>query len=138
MPLRPDKILDNGEITSSFERHRQRNSAGVDIDARGLPEGSKADVRSPVAGKVTGIGESWGRVTITDSTGNRHEFIHLDFSKGRVKVGDTVQPGDRIGAIGHTVPAGRPSVNDHVHYQIKSPSNAHINPETFDFEGEGS
>ena len=140
MPLNPGDVVTGGEITSSFDQHqnRPRPSAGVDIDRRGLPEGSRVEVRSPVAGTVTRVSERWGMVRITDSAGNNHEFIHLSTSEPTVGLGEPVSVGDRIGAMGNTVPAGNPPVRDHVHYQIKDPAGNNLNPETFDYESNAS
>ena len=140
MPLNPKDVVEDGEITNTYNQHTSRTkpSAGVDVDKRGLPEGARADVHTPVGGTVTKISPNWGMVQITDSDGNKHEFVHLDLSAPHVTVGTAVSPGDRIGAMGNTVPDGVTTPKDHVHYQIKSSTGTNINPETFDFDSRGS
>lgn len=131
--LNPTSILDNGVVTSSHVAHQARKnpSAGVDIDDATLSEGSQAPVRSPVSGRVTLSGGSYGTVEIVDSAGNRHRLLHL--SDTTVAVGSEVQAGDQIGNLGNTVPSGSTPVRDHVHYQIQDANGDFVDPEQFNF-----
>lgn len=129
--FKPDRMLTNGEVTATHQQHQARGSAGIDIDARGLPEGSRAPVRSLVSGRVTISGGRYGTVEVTDNQGNRHRVLHLDSQD--VEVNENVNRGDVIGRMGNTVPDGATTVRDHVHYQIKDPNNEFIDPDDFDF-----
>ena len=126
----PSKILEGGVVTSTHEQHQSRTkpSAGVDIDAPHLNEGSKAPVKSMTDGKVTAVNPRSGFVQITDGDGYKHEYVHLNLSEPHVKEGQTVKAGDQIAALGNTG-----TTKDHVHYQVKSPTNSHVNPQSFTY-----
>ncbi|QZP34359.1 peptidoglycan DD-metalloendopeptidase family protein [Pseudomonas sp. DR48] len=84
-------------------------------------------VYAPIAGVVTFTGGTYGTIKIKDAEGNSHEILHT--SSHIVSVGATVAAGDEIGAMGGQGPNGAAQYPRHVHYQMKSPTNALISPE---------
>lgn len=106
-----------GFLTSSFGWRRAplsgatRLHQGLDIStAIGTP------VRSPARGAITfsGWDGAYGIcITIDHGGGISTRYAHL--SKSAVKVGDYVQRGDVIGAVGNT---GR-STGPHLHYEVR-------------------
>jgi murein DD-endopeptidase MepM/ murein hydrolase activator NlpD len=114
-----------GYLTSSFGWRRSptfgasRMHQGLDISNRiGTP------VRAPARGSVTfsGFDGAYGIcITIDHGNGIVTRYAHL--SKSSVKVGDYVQRGDVIGAVGNT---GR-STGPHLHYEVRV-NGAPVNP----------
>jgi hypothetical protein len=82
-------------------------------------------IRSPVDGIVENAGEgAFGRIAVRDSNGFLHEILHTD--KRHVAVGDPVAAGQLIGTMGSTG-----SQQQHVHYQLKTPTGQVIDPSAF-------
>lgn len=102
---------------------------GVDFNYPGGQSGinlTNPAVYSPITGVVTGVGGTWGWVTIRDVNGNSHEILHLDSQV--VTVGQTIRAGEQIGTMGDTAPYDLP---EHVHYQLKGSDNELVNPVTW-------
>lgn len=97
--------------TSGFGPRWGRMHNGTDFAGRhGLPIHATADGTVIRAGRQSGYGNI---VTIKHAFGLETRYAHL--SKIRVKVGDRVSRGDRIGDMGNT---GR-STGTHLHYEIR-------------------
>lgn len=114
-----------GYLTSSFGWRRAplsgatRMHKGLDIST---PTGTP--VRAPARGEVTfsGWDGAYGIcITIDHGGGITTRYAHL--AKAAVKVGDYVQRGDVIGAVGNT---GR-STGPHLHYEVRV-KNVPVNP----------
>lgn len=76
-------------------------------------------VHSPVDGVVENAGAGgFGRISIRDGNGNRHEILHTHSQQ--VAVGDRVIAGQPIGTMGNmgVVTPGVESGDHHVHYQL--------------------
>ena len=108
---------------------------GVDIAA---PTGT--EVPAFAGGTVTDVRTNVGRtsspsygnyVIVTDPSGQKHRYSHL--SQSWVKVGDTVQSGQRIGAIGATGSVYSQSGGDpsHLDYRITDAYNKYVNPSQY-------
>lgn len=115
-------------FTSGFGYRRDpktggsRMHAGTDFaGARGTPIHSTADGTVVQAGWHSGYGNL---ITIRHAFGIETRYAHL--SQIRVKVGQTVSRGDRIGDMGNT---GR-STGTHLHYEVRLSGRA-VNPMTY-------
>jgi murein DD-endopeptidase MepM/ murein hydrolase activator NlpD len=106
-------------FTSGFGRRWGRMHNGSDFAApHGTPIYATADGVITKAGWATGYGRL---IKIKHDFGIETRYAHL--SKIRVKVGQKVSRGDRIGDMGNT---GR-STGTHLHYEIRVNGNA-VNP----------
>ena len=106
-------------FTSGFGRRWGRMHYGSDFAApHGTPIYATADGVITKAGWATGYGRL---IKIKHDFGLETRYAHL--SKIRVKVGQKVSRGDRIGDMGNT---GR-STGTHLHYEIRVNGNA-VNP----------
>ena len=106
-------------FTSGFGRRWGRMHYGSDFAApHGAPIYATADGVITKAGWATGYGRL---IKIKHDFGIETRYAHL--SKIRVKVGQKVSRGDRIGDMGNT---GR-STGTHLHYEIRVNGNA-VNP----------
>lgn len=74
-------------------------------------------VYCPFAGKVEIAGGGYGTVAVRDSKGLLHSFLHNTTIK--VKVGQSITPGQMVALMGGKGPAKPFQV--HVHYQIRNP-----------------
>jgi murein DD-endopeptidase MepM/ murein hydrolase activator NlpD len=96
--------------------------SGLDIAApRGTPIYATADGVVTISGRQGGYGRM---VKIRHAFGFETVYAHL--SRTRVKVGQRIGSGDRIGDMGST---GR-STGNHVHYEIRI-DNKPVNPVKF-------
>ena len=92
------------------------------------------DIISPVAGTVksstiildkNNITWEWGNyVRVDDSEGMRYFFCHMD--SRAVKVGDKVQVGDKLGAMGNT----GYSFGAHCHFEVRV-NGDRVNPRSY-------
>lgn len=90
------------------------------------------DIISPVDGVVksstiildkNNLTWEWGNyVRVDDSEGMRYFFCHMD--SRAVKVGDKVQVGDKLGAMGNT----GYSFGAHCHFEVRTAKNIRVNP----------
>jgi peptidoglycan hydrolase-like protein with peptidoglycan-binding domain len=101
-----------GPIADGFGPRGNRFHAGVDYPAkRGTPVGAAA------AGRVTYAGWSaggWGYlVTVRHSSGVQTMYAHL--SRVAVRVGQWVEPGQRVGRVGASGVASGP----HLHFEVR-------------------
>ena len=111
-----------GRWTSGFGPRGRSIHSGLDIAApRGTPIYSTADGVVTFAGRQGGYGRV---VKIRHAFGFETVYAHL--RRARVKVGQRVGRGDRIGDMGST---GR-STGNHVHYEIRI-DNKPVNPVKF-------
>ena len=100
-----------GRWTSGFGPRGRSMHNGLDIAApRGTPIYSTADGVVTFAGRQRGYGRV---VKIRHAFGFETVYAHL--SRARVKMGQRIGRGDRIGDMGST---GR-STGNHVHYEIR-------------------
>lgn len=113
------------QITSGFGKRRDpilgRSAFHAGIDFR-APTGTT--IRAPAAGKVVKAGRSGGygiMVEIDHGNGLTTRFAHM--SRLAVKAGQTIEPGQKIGASGNT---GR-STGPHLHYEVRAGGKA-VNP----------
>ncbi len=111
-----------GRRTSGFGPRGRSMHSGLDIAApRGTPIYSTADGVVTLAGRQRGYGIL---VKIRHAFGFETVYAHL--SRARVKMGQRVGRGDRIGDMGST---GR-STGNHLHYEIRI-DNEPVNPVKF-------
>ena len=111
-----------GRRTSGFGPRGRSMHTGLDIAApRGTPIYATADGIVTFAGRERGYGRV---VKIRHAFGFETVYAHLN--RARVKVGQRVGRGDRIGDMGST---GR-STGNHVHYEIRI-DNKPVNPVKF-------
>ena len=111
-----------GRRTSGFGPRGRSMHTGLDIAApRGTPIYATADGIVTFAGRQRGYGRV---VKIRHAFGFETVYAHLN--RVRVKVGQRVGRGDRIGDMGST---GR-STGNHVHYEIRI-DNKPVNPVKF-------
>lgn len=115
------RALDDGARLSSGFGHRWgRLHAGLDLAGPvGAPIRAMAHGEVAFAGQQSGYGNA---IEITLHDGTTTVYGHLD--KIRVKVGDQVEPGQLIAALGNT---GR-STGPHLHLEIRSPDGAAVDP----------
>jgi murein DD-endopeptidase MepM/ murein hydrolase activator NlpD len=101
-----------GPITEGFGPRGIRFHSGVDYPAAiGTPVGAAAAGRVSVAGWSAG---GWGRlVTVSHSNGTRTMYAHL--SRVTVRVGQWVEPGQRVGRVGASGRASGP----HLHFEVR-------------------
>jgi cold shock CspA family protein len=92
---------------------------GIDLRA---PMGSP--IKAIQNGTVTGINNTWGKVSIRHSDGSTSSYLHL--SSIGVNKGENIQQGQRIGAAGKTGPI--PGMSPHLHLSLQSPNGAYLNP----------
>jgi len=108
---------------------------GVDIAA---PTGTQ--VPSFTGGKITDIKSGVGKtdspsfgnyVIVTDPKGNKHRYSHLDQSW--VKIGQEIERGQNIGAMGATGSVYSQSGGDpsHLDYRIMDAFNKYIDPSLY-------
>ena len=120
LPFRSPVI--GGRRTSGFGPRGRSMHTGLDIAApRGTPIYATADGIVTFAGRQRGYGRV---VKIRHAFGFETVYAHLN--RVRVKVGQRVGRGDRIGDMGST---GR-STGNHVHYEIRI-DNKPVNPVKF-------
>ncbi len=117
-----------GAVTSKFGYRRdpfnRRAAMHNGMDFRGA---TGAPIFSAAKGRVSFVGWKGGygkTVEITHPNGVMTRYAHM--SKFNAKVGDTVAPGQVIGAIGST---GRSS-GPHLHFEVRIDGRA-VNPRTF-------
>ena len=93
-----------------------------------------AEIVAPVTGLVTKLGYPYGDdlsylyVEITDHAGERHRVFYVD---PHCDVGDTVMFGVSVIGVAQNVAAKytKGHMNNHVHYEVKSPDGSYRNPE---------
>lgn len=93
---------------------------------------SNPAIRSPVSGVIENAGQGdYGTITIRDANGFLHQILHTH--SRHVAVGDPVVAGQLIGTMGNMgVKAPGVEYGDpHVHYQLKDPAGARVNPTEF-------
>jgi len=86
---------------------------------------------SPVSGKVIKTDDGdYNTLTIVDSEGNYHQFLHFSSSNPDLKDGAEIIAGDPIGWMGETGPG---TEDVHLHYQIRDKENPNklIDPEEY-------
>lgn len=115
------RALDDGaRLSSGFGRRWGRLHAGLDLAGPvGAPIRAMAHGEVAFAGQQSGYGNV---VEITLQDGTTSVYGHLD--KIRVQVGDEVEPGQLIAALGNT---GR-STGPHLHLEIRSPKGDAVDP----------
>jgi murein DD-endopeptidase MepM/ murein hydrolase activator NlpD len=112
-------VKDAFRTTSLFGARRSRLHEGIDLAAtKGTPIYATADGEVIFASRQRGYGNV---IKISHTFGVETVYAHL--SAIRVKVGDRVALGDRIGDMGNT---GR-STGTHLHYEIRVNGTA-VNP----------
>lgn len=120
-------------ITGQYGENRgSRNHGGVDFNYVGGQSGRNLQhpvVNSPVSGRVSYSGGSFGTVKIVDAQGNSHEIMHLHSRS--VNEGDSVRAGQPIGTMGGRGPDGPNQYAQHVHYQLRNPDGQVIDPVGF-------
>lgn len=114
-----DQLRDTwGAARSSRRRHQ-----GIDIFAtRGTPIYSSTPA---VVQRIRDSGLGGKAVWLLGPEGSRHYYAHLDqFAK--IRVGQRLRAGDRIGTVGNTGNAsgGRP----HLHYELHLAGQGAVNP----------
>jgi murein DD-endopeptidase MepM/ murein hydrolase activator NlpD len=115
-------VFDAYRFTSGFGQRWGRLHAGSDFAApTGTPVYATADGVITYAGWLSGYGRL---IKIRHSFGIETRYAHLNAI--RVKVGQRVSRGDRIGDMGNS---GR-STGPHLHYEIRVNGNP-VNPMTF-------
>jgi murein DD-endopeptidase MepM/ murein hydrolase activator NlpD len=118
--------FERGRVTSLFNQGRYHPA----IDLAG-PLGSTVHSTTRKQ-RVTFAGwqRGYGNVVVTrDDLGRSHLYGHL--LRIVAKVGNILDQGQRLGALGST---GR-STGPHVHYEVRARSGAHINPVSLLFPG---
>ncbi|WP_270828730.1 peptidoglycan DD-metalloendopeptidase family protein [Aeromonas sp. QDB20] len=119
-------------ITAPFgEKRASGPHKGVDFNYIGGQTGINMQhpaAFSPIDGKVSYSGGSFGTVKILDNKGFSHEILHLlsqDVTEGEpVKAGVT-----QIGRMGGRGPQKENQYAMHIHYQIKDSSGKIVNPQ---------
>ncbi|MFA9204709.1 MAG: M23 family metallopeptidase [Flavobacteriales bacterium] len=117
-----DQLRDTwGAARSSGRRHQ-----GIDIfAARGTPICSST---SAVVQRIRDSGIGGKAIWLLGPEGSRHYYAHLDqFAK--LRVGQRLRAGDRIGTVGNTGNArgGRP----HLHYELHLAGQGAVNPYSY-------
>jgi murein DD-endopeptidase MepM/ murein hydrolase activator NlpD len=102
----------NGRVSSRFGSRRGRPHEGIDIRApRGTP------VYAAEAGRVIHAGRglgAYGKVVILKHVG-RYSTVYAHHDSVRVRKGQFVEKGDRIGTVGTTGNASGP----HLHFEVR-------------------
>lgn len=119
-------------VTAPFgEKRASGPHKGVDFNYIGGQTGINMQhpaAFSPIDGKVSYSGGSFGTVKILDNKGFSHEILHLlsqDVTEGEsVKAGVT-----QIGRMGGRGPQKENQYAMHIHYQIKDSSGKIVNPQ---------
>lgn len=106
-----------------------KNHKAIDFGYPGPDPVGVYRVHSPITGTVISTTPRYNVITIRDSAGYLHEFLHND--RILVNVGSTVNPGTPIGLMGGKGPAGRLQYAVHVHYQLKDRNGTLLNPIEF-------
>lgn len=96
-----------------------------------IPAFAPGVVVDAATGKKQGDAAYGNYVVIKDAQGNLHRYSHL--SNEYVKVGDVVQKGQTLGAMGNTGQSYSTSggTGSHLDYRIKTAANKYLNPNTF-------
>ena len=115
-------VADSFRYTSGFGRRWGRMHEGIDMAGPvGTPIVAPGDGVVIFAGRQSGYGNL---IKIKHELGTETRYAHL--SKIRVKVGQRVSQGERIGDMGNT---GR-STGPHLHYEVRVNGRA-VNPMSF-------
>lgn len=97
---------------------------GIDYST---PVGTPIYANQPMTVTRVGYEPGYGKyVYAKDASGNEHRYGHLDSQN--VKVGDTVNPGDKIANTGNT---GK-STGPHLHYEVRKPDGNSVDPQGID------
>lgn len=111
----------NGRVTNTFEQHKERGSAGLDI---GAPMGAAIH---PIAGgtveAVTQDDRAGRWVKVKHPDGTTSTYAHM--GNQSVKVGDTVTPDTVLGTVGMTGHTTGP----HVHLRVRGADGADLDPQ---------
>ena len=111
----------NGRVTNTFEQHRERGSAGLDI---GAPLGAAIH---PIAGgtveAVTQDDRAGRWVKVKHPDGTTSTYAHM--GNQSVKVGDAVTPDTVLGTVGMTGHTTGP----HVHLRVRGADGADLDPQ---------
>ena len=132
-----DKFKDLGTMTVPYGGSTRYENVhpGVDIANK-----IGTDINSFSGGTVTDMRTGMGRTTkpsfgnyviVTDPQGAKHRYSHLNQSW--VKVGQEVQAGDRLGAMGNSGSVYSNSGGDgsHLDYRIRDAFNKYIDPSKY-------
>jgi len=97
---------------------------GVDY---AVPVGTPIYANQPMTVTRVGYEPGYGNyVYAKDANGTEYRYGHLD--SANVKVGDTVNPGDKIANTGNT---GK-STGAHLHYEVRTPDGKSVDPQKTD------
>jgi transposase-like protein len=111
----------NGHITNTFEQHKERGSAGLDIGA------ALGAAIHPIAGgtveAVTQDARSGRWVAVKHPDGTTSTYAHM--GNQSVKVGDVVAPDTVLGTVGMTGHTTGP----HVHLRVRDAHGADLDPQ---------
>ncbi|PTR05688.1 MULTISPECIES: M23 family metallopeptidase [unclassified Novosphingobium] len=111
----------NGHVTNTFEQHRERGSAGLDI---GAPLGAAIH---PIAGgtveAVTQDDRAGRWVKVKHPDGTTSTYAHM--GNQSVKPGDVVTPDTVLGTVGMTGHTTGP----HVHLRVRGADGADLDPQ---------
>lgn len=124
-------------ITDDFAGHRERGSAGIDIDGQ-----MNDPIVAPASGTVKSVYEDdkSGKVVIlshgTDADGNEIVTTYSHLNGWDVEEGDTVSAGQKIARMGNSgsVQAGPNGDGSHLHYRVKV-GGEDVDPESYAFNG---
>ncbi|WP_062788576.1 M23 family metallopeptidase [Novosphingobium capsulatum] len=121
-PSAPSQMpVANGRVTNTFEQHKERGSAGLDI---GAPLGAAIH---PIAGGVVEAvtqDDRAGRwVKVKHPDGTTSSYAHM--GNQSVAVGDQVTPDTVLGTVGLTGHTTGP----HVHLRVRAPDGADLDPQ---------
>lgn len=127
-----------GNITQNFSNpvnYMKGRSIHGGYDIAKLPAGKPITAyRAGVVVSIEGSADStvgWGlNVVLQDENGNRHRYAHLS-SVGGLQVGDYVKEGQVFCFMGRSGNVYGPT-GVHLHYEVKTPSGALIDPATND------
>src|SRR4051812_13198954 len=102
-----------GKITSPFGDHR--NHPGIDIDGvTGDPAQAAAAGTVLIAGAAPAAYSGYGNVVMLDNGGGI-TTLYAHLSRVDVQMGQVVEQGQQIGAIGNT----GASTGDHLHFEVR-------------------
>lgn len=130
----PPSRLGRARLTSGFGPRNvvggSANHRAIDFayPGRDVPPGAFR-VYSPVDGQVAFAGGQYNTISIRDSSGYLHQFLHNDTIL--VRQGQSVTAGTAIGTMGRKGPYSRYQYKTHVHYQLKTAEGALLNPIDF-------